>query len=253
MHVERLGAGDVDRVLAAAGLFDEAPRRTWTERFLRREGHHLLVAVVDGADVLDVGGESTRPGSDPVEAGEESERVVPVVEGLAARVDVPISVDTRRAEVAASAIEAGASIVNDVTAGRDPDMFGVVARAGVGLVLMHMRGEPDTMQRLTDYGYRAIHETTVKAKELLAKYYGKAADYNYFNGCSTGGRQGLMEAQRFPDDYDGIVTGAPSTGTGGGAAPLPHRPRWRAPHAHHCTSPIPPISVISCSRSHRLP
>jgi len=64
-------------------------------------------------------------------------------------------------------------------------------------------------QRLVDYGYRAIHETTVKAKALLERYYGKAADYNYFNGCSTGGRQGLMEAQRFPDDYDGIVTGAP--------------------------------------------
>jgi feruloyl esterase len=64
-------------------------------------------------------------------------------------------------------------------------------------------------QRLVDYGYRAIHETTVKAKALLERYYGKPADYNYFNGCSTGGRQGLMEAQRFPDDYDGIVTGAP--------------------------------------------
>ena len=64
-------------------------------------------------------------------------------------------------------------------------------------------------QRLVDYGYRAIHETTVKAKTILERYYGKAADYNYFNGCSTGGRQGLMEAQRFPDDYDGIVTGAP--------------------------------------------
>jgi feruloyl esterase len=64
-------------------------------------------------------------------------------------------------------------------------------------------------QRLVDYGYRAIHETTVQAKTLLERYYGKVADYNYFNGCSTGGRQGLMEAQRFPDDYDGIVTGAP--------------------------------------------
>jgi feruloyl esterase len=62
---------------------------------------------------------------------------------------------------------------------------------------------------LRDYGYRAIHEMTVKSKEILAAYYDKPADYDYFNGCSTGGRQGLMEAQRFPDDFDGIVSGAP--------------------------------------------
>lgn len=64
-------------------------------------------------------------------------------------------------------------------------------------------------QRMHDYGYRAIHEMTVKAKALTEAYYGRPADYNYFNGCSTGGRQGLMEAQRFPGDYDGIVSGAP--------------------------------------------
>jgi feruloyl esterase len=64
-------------------------------------------------------------------------------------------------------------------------------------------------QRVTDYGYRAIHEMTVKAKAVIEAHYGRAAEYAYFNGCSTGGRQGLMEAQRFPDDYDGIVSGAP--------------------------------------------
>src|SRR5690606_7656009 len=63
--------------------------------------------------------------------------------------------------------------------------------------------------RMHDYGYRAIHEMTLKAKALTEAYYGRPADYSYFNGCSTGGRQGLMEAQRFPDDYDGIVSGAP--------------------------------------------
>jgi dihydropteroate synthase len=122
-------------------------------RFLDRDRAvaHGEQLVVDGADLLDVGGESTRPGSAPVEADEESDRVIPVIERLAARVDVPISVDTRRAEVAAAAVGAGASIVNDVTAGRDPGMFGVVAGTGAGMVLMHMRGEPDTMQRLTDY------------------------------------------------------------------------------------------------------
>ena len=64
-------------------------------------------------------------------------------------------------------------------------------------------------QKVVDYGYRSVHETTVKAKALLAAFYGKPADHNYFNGCSTGGRQGMMEAQRYPDDYDGIVSGAP--------------------------------------------
>src|SRR5512134_1031389 len=64
-------------------------------------------------------------------------------------------------------------------------------------------------QRIVDYGYRAIHEMTVKAKSVIEAHYGRAAEYAYFNGCSTGGRQGLMTAQRYPDDYDGIVSGAP--------------------------------------------
>ena len=110
-----------------------------------------LRMVEDGADLLDVGGESTRPGADPVPADEELRRVLPVIEKLAAEGRVPLSVDTRSAVVAAAALDAGASIVNDVSAGRDPGMFGVVARTGAGLVLMHMRGEPATMQTLTDY------------------------------------------------------------------------------------------------------
>lgn len=76
----------------------------------------------------------------------------------------------------------------------------------------HRAGELDWLsdeQRMRDYGYRAIHEMTLKSKALIEAYYGRAADYNYFVGCSTGGRQGLMEAQRFPGDYDGIVSGAP--------------------------------------------
>ncbi|MGH2723489.1 MAG: dihydropteroate synthase [Actinomycetota bacterium] len=102
--------------------------------------------VAEGADVLDVGGESTRPGSDQVAAAEERDRVVPIVKRLAAEVSVPVSIDTRKAEVAAAALEVGATIVNDVTAGRDPAMFGVVRDSGAGLVLMHMKGEPKTMQ-----------------------------------------------------------------------------------------------------------
>jgi dihydropteroate synthase len=102
--------------------------------------------VEEGADLLDVGGESTRPGSDPVSVQEELDRVTPVVKRLAAEVDVPISIDTRKHEVAAAALDLGASIVNDVTAGGDPEMFAIVRDTGAGLVLMHMQGEPKTMQ-----------------------------------------------------------------------------------------------------------
>jgi dihydropteroate synthase len=99
-----------------------------------------------GADLLDVGGESTRPGAERVDAAEEERRVLPVVERLAP-LGLPLSVDTTRARVAWRALAAGAEIVNDVSALRfDPEMGGVVAREGAGLVLMHMRGTPATMQ-----------------------------------------------------------------------------------------------------------
>ena len=108
---------------------------------------HATRLAADGADILDVGGESTRPGSEPVSADEELARVLPVIERLATGASDPaISVDTRKAEVASAAIEAGASIVNDVSAGADPAMFEVVREHGAGIVLMHMRGEPKTMQ-----------------------------------------------------------------------------------------------------------
>ncbi len=103
----------------------------------------------EGADAIDVGGESTRPGSDPVSPEEELRRVLPVVRGiLAARPAVVVSVDTYRASTAEAALDAGAGIVNDVTALRgDPRMAEIVADAGCSVVLMHMLGEPKTMQR----------------------------------------------------------------------------------------------------------
>jgi len=110
-----------------------------------------LQMVSEGADILDIGGESTRPGSDPVPPDEEQERVLPVIKRLAAETGVPLSIDTRKHEVAGAAIEVGAMIVNDVTAGSDPHMFGVVREAGAGMVLMHMRGEPKTMQTEIHY------------------------------------------------------------------------------------------------------
>ena len=101
----------------------------------------------DGATIVDIGGESTRPGSDTVSEAMELERVVPVIEGIRRRSDVPISIDTTKAGVAMAALDAGADIVNDVTALRgDPAMGTLVAQRGVPVVLMHMRGAPKTMQ-----------------------------------------------------------------------------------------------------------
>ncbi len=108
---------------------------------------HGLTLVREGAAILDVGGESTRPGSEAVPLEEELRRVLPVVEALAGRVGVPVSVDTTKAEVARRALLAGAGFVNDVTALRgDAAMVEVVAEAGCPVCLMHMRGQPKTMQ-----------------------------------------------------------------------------------------------------------
>ena len=119
-------------------------------RFLDAEAAvaHGLELVADGADLLDVGGESTRPGAEPVPADEERRRVLPVVERLVATAGVPVSIDTTKSSVAVDALAAGATIVNDVSAGRfDPAILGVTADAGAGYVVMHMLGDPRTMQR----------------------------------------------------------------------------------------------------------
>lgn len=105
----------------------------------------------DGADILDVGGESTRPGAEVVSPEEELRRVMPVLRSLRASVDLPISIDTRRARVAQSALDAGVDIVNDISALGDDAMAETVRSAGAGLVLMHMRGTPETMQEAPVY------------------------------------------------------------------------------------------------------
>jgi dihydropteroate synthase len=114
---------------------------------------HGLRLAFEGADLLDVGGESTRPGADPVPEDEELHRVVPVIEGIRARnPDVRISIDTSKSVVAAAALDAGADYVNDVTALRgDPDMAALVAERGVDVCLMHMLGTPRTMQSEAHY------------------------------------------------------------------------------------------------------
>lgn len=108
--------------------------------------------IEEGVDILDLGGESTRPRSGEISAEEEMERVVPVIEALAQETDLPLSIDTKKALVAEASLRAGAVIINDISGGRaDAKMLPLAAQTGCGLVLMHMRGTPAEMQNLTDY------------------------------------------------------------------------------------------------------
>ena len=113
------------------------------------QGQALAAA---GADILDIGGESSRPGAEPVSAEEESRRVIPVIQALADTTDAALSIDTYKPEVAQAALATGVHIVNDITAGRaDPAMYALVAQYKAGLILMHMQGEPRTMQEQPTY------------------------------------------------------------------------------------------------------
>ena len=130
---------------------------------------HGLRLVADGADLLDVGGESTRPGSDPVPADEELRRVLPVLEELKARAGVPIAIDTTKAFVADRAAEAGAAIVNDVSGLRfDPEIADVARERGLGLVLMHSRGRPKDMQQSPRYD-DVVAEVIAELREALGR------------------------------------------------------------------------------------
>ncbi|MGA1193022.1 MAG: dihydropteroate synthase [Kiritimatiellia bacterium] len=108
--------------------------------------------VADGADIIDIGGESTRPGAQPVSVDDECARVIPVIEQLTREIDTPISIDTRKPQVAAAALAAGAHIVNDVAGLGEAGMAGVVREYRAGLVVMHMQGTPQTMQEQPVYG-----------------------------------------------------------------------------------------------------
>ena len=116
-----------------------------------------LELAAQGADILDIGGESSRPGAVSVSEADELRRVIPVLEKVAGRITIPISVDTVKPRVAKAAIAAGASIVNDIAANRkDPEMWEIVAEAKAGYVLMHMQGTPETMQK------RPVYENVVE-------------------------------------------------------------------------------------------
>jgi dihydropteroate synthase len=124
--------------------------------------------VQEGADIIDIGGESTRPGTEPVSAEEECRRVLPIIDALKGQITVPISIDTYKASVAEEALKRGATIVNDVSGLRDPDMAAVVAKYDASVVIMHMQGEPKTMQANPVYT-DVITDIKTFFKERIAK------------------------------------------------------------------------------------
>jgi dihydropteroate synthase len=133
-----------------------------------------LQMAAEGAHIIDVGGESTRPGSEPVTVEEELRRVIPVIEKLRRKLDVPISIDTSKAEVARAAIEAGASIVNDVTGGRaDDQMLPLVAETKSAFIIVHMQGTPRTMQIQPRYT-----DVVAEISEFFRQQYARAIGLN---------------------------------------------------------------------------
>lgn len=114
--------------------------------------NQALIMVKDGADIIDIGGQSTRPGASDVGLEEELNRVIPVIEAIREKTDIPISIDTTKAEVAKRAIASGADIINDISGGTfDPQMLDTASSLAVPIILMHIRGTPQTMQTMTDY------------------------------------------------------------------------------------------------------
>ena len=147
---------DLDEKPYVMGILNLTPDSFWdggryadTDQAIKRAEE----MVAEGADIIDVGGESTRPTAEPIDEAEELRRIGKVIERLARVLPVPVSVDTRRARVAAEAISLGAQMINDVSGfAFDPEMAGVARGSGAPVVLMHMRGVPATMQSLTSYG-----------------------------------------------------------------------------------------------------
>jgi len=127
--------------------------------------------IAAGANIIDIGGESTRPGADPVDVAEEKRRVIPVIKELAN--EALISIDTSKAEVAAAALDAGAKIVNDVTGGRDDEaMWPLLAERGAGFIIMHMQGTPRTMQRAPSY-----HDVVAEVADFFRQQYARALQF----------------------------------------------------------------------------
>jgi dihydropteroate synthase len=148
------GSGQASRRCLVMGILNVTPDSFWDGGRYRNVDQavaHGMALIAEGADIVDIGGESTRPGASSPGASEELERVIPVIRKLRERTDIPISIDTSSAEVMQAAVAAGADMINDVCALRRPDALAAAVAAGVPVCLMHMQGEPRTMQRQPSY------------------------------------------------------------------------------------------------------
>lgn len=203
------------------GILNVTPDSFWTGgRYLAHEAaiQHGCRLVEEGADLLDIGAESSRPGSEPLEEAEEIRRLIPVVEELARKTTVPLSVDTWKAAVARLALDAGASIINDISALRfDSAMGPLVADTGAGVILMHMKGQPRTMQENPSYqdvvgevsqflGQQMVAATRmgIRKNQILLDPgigFGKTLEQNllllkYLNRCTALGRPVVVGLSR---------------------------------------------------------
>jgi dihydropteroate synthase len=167
------------------------------EHYRLEDAHRSALEMVEhGADIIDIGGESSRPGSDRVSEEEELSRVLPVIESLTGRTDVPLSIDTRRASVARAAIDAGCSIVNDISACRDPGMSGIIRESEATIIIMHMKGEPKTMQSEPSY-----HDVVAE----VASFLGERAQSLIADGVDPGKivvDPGIGFGKRFQDNIE---------------------------------------------------
>jgi dihydropteroate synthase len=159
-----LHLGERTLVMGVLNLTPDSFSDAGKYRDVERAVERALEIECEGADILDVGAESTRPGSKRVPLEEELHRLVPVLERLKGKISIPVSIDTYKSEVASRALKLGASIVNDVSGGRwDPRMYELVRRHGVPVVLMHMRGDPQSWKRLPPR--RAVVQSVLKELE----------------------------------------------------------------------------------------
>ena len=143
---------DVPRIMGIVNVTPDSFSDAGDHDTCRAAVAHALRLIEEGADIIDIGGESTRPGSDPVTLDDELARVIPVIKGLAGKVEARISIDTRKAEVMRQAASAGADIINDTSAlTYDPEAIAMVAELGLPVILMHTQGEPKTMQDAPTY------------------------------------------------------------------------------------------------------
>lgn len=163
---------DLSRAPLIMGILNATPDSFYTDSRLldpTEAAERAVGMVEDGADIIDIGGESTRPGSEYVQLDVELARVVPLVGAIRARTDVPLSIDTRKAEVARQALDAGADMINDISALRsDPSMGETAVSFGVPIVLMHMQGTPSTMQENPHYE-DVLEEVIEELKERAAE------------------------------------------------------------------------------------